>query len=216
MRPRQACLGMQAEAAGLQEFLGAASMRPRQACLGMLSSNENAKRVRSGFNEAEASLPRNALPSRSEIIVGPPRFNEAEASLPRNAGDVRYFATIRALASMRPRQACLGMHEQHVPAGCRAPRFNEAEASLPRNARHSPHCGKQRNPTGFNEAEASLPRNARHPPHEPFHAKHRFNEAEASLPRNALLGEVPHVHVGTASMRPRQACLGMRFVSVSI
>ena len=60
-----------------------ASMRPRQACLG-IQTTDHAHVVRAmGFNEAEASLPRNRR------TVGTDRrhvrcFNEAEASLPRN------------------------------------------------------------------------------------------------------------------------------------
>ncbi len=40
-------------------------MRPRQACLGMLRVFQHCRRLLLGFNEAEASLPRNELPSIS-------------------------------------------------------------------------------------------------------------------------------------------------------
>ena len=83
-------------------------MRPRQACLGI---------------KAAAS-------SAAEAVLG---FNEAEASLPRNPGVRLPRPRVWTYASMRPRQACLG-----IPATRDAVRgafacFNEAEASLPRN-----------------------------------------------------------------------------------
>ena len=88
-----------------------ASMRPRQACLGILV------RVHVG----------------TEAVAG---FNEAEASLPRNTG-CEYDGFVRIdLASMRPRQACLGIPGRLRPSLVGQARFNEAEASLPRNTIH--------------------------------------------------------------------------------
>ena len=85
-----------------------------------------------GSNEAEASLPRNG----KRRCRGPhpsTRFNEAEASLPRNADNFRDGAQVIGVASMRPRQACLGMSNPDQPTPTNPRRFNEAEASLPRN-----------------------------------------------------------------------------------
>ena len=95
-------------------------MRPRQACLGMpghapIVGVDHQQR----FNEAEASLPRNA--PRSHTLRRPPfpGFNEAEASLPRNADIRKRMIVIKTSG------------------------FNEAEASLPRNA----NCDNSDKPT---------------------------------------------------------------------
>ena len=115
---------------------------------------------------------------------GATSFNEAEASLPRNRAHIR----------------------QEMPdySG-----FNEAEASLPRNRTNGRwHVSPV---VGFNEAEASLPRNlcvCVRNAHRPIS---RFNEAEASLPRNRDVGYLDCSCLPPASMRPRQACLGIHF-----
>ena len=61
------------------------------------------------------------------------------------------------VASMRPRQACLGILLPHEIEWIRVVGFNEAEASLPRNP--SVENRGTNNEQSFNEAEASLPRN---------------------------------------------------------
>ena len=61
------------------------------------------------------------------------RFNEAEASLPRNTYDVAFDQLLIRNASMRPRQACLGILVFFVIMIFFLSCFNEAEASLPRN-----------------------------------------------------------------------------------
>ena len=63
-----------------------------------------------GFNEAEASLPRNTFSCGSSAKENDGCFNEAEASLPRNTRPGSVLAVLAARAG-----------------------FNEAEASLPRN-----------------------------------------------------------------------------------
>ena len=183
MRPRQACLGMLA-LSFLDLALLRASMRPRQACLGMPRTPQSPRQHRMRFNEAEASLPRNAEAGPHEACR--PR----EASMrPRQAclgmlPPAQPVSEPSRIASMRPRQACLGMPVPNLCLEWGTPRFNEAEASLPRNA-----GGRRRNPNacaiGFNEAEASLPRNADRRSPDRAHDCGRFNEAEASLPRNA-------------------------------
>ena len=60
MRPRQACLGIpERETFDERLFYGKASMRPRQACLGIRRLGRREVTMDGGFNEAEASLPRN-------------------------------------------------------------------------------------------------------------------------------------------------------------
>ena len=83
-------------------------MRPRQACLGIFACRVQAKTGRQSFNEAEASLPRNLICSLM-LILSARCFNEAEASLPRNPIDEVVFEFSGEVASMRPRQACLGI-----------------------------------------------------------------------------------------------------------
>ena len=62
-----------------------ASMRPRQACLGILIQfYATTFSGLAGFNEAEASLPRNTSPLVTHHSPRRTSFNEAEASLPRN------------------------------------------------------------------------------------------------------------------------------------
>ena len=117
MRPRQACLGMNQERRPVPARFAVASMRPRQACLGMARRASINASLTSGFNEAEASLPRNA-----GGLTGPPRvtlpcFNEAEASLPRNAPMRESMRSAVINASMRPRQACLGMTGHRLLSG---------------------------------------------------------------------------------------------------
>ena len=85
------------------------------------------------FNEAEASLPRNLHSLALMPVVLVRRFNEAEASLPRNRPGAVRPATAHITASMRPRQACLGIRPDVDPVGIAGSGFNEAEASLPRN-----------------------------------------------------------------------------------
>ena len=141
-----------------------------------------------GFNEAEASLPRNEFTVEENNPRGT-GFNEAEASLPRNNEIIWAYAKWPG-ASMRPRQACLGMADYAIqqlqkPCGrC----FNEAEASLPRNGGNVRHRG------------VILP-------------------IASMRPRQACLGmntgRSKQTWCGRASMRPRQACLGMWTVPVT-
>ena len=60
MRPRQACLGILCGHAGPRPW-PQASMRPRQACLGIKAQIKVVMDAIKGFNEAEASLPRNLV-----------------------------------------------------------------------------------------------------------------------------------------------------------
>ena len=111
MRPRQACLGIRRQAS-LEMLIARydASMRPRQACLGILALCVDQRRSSiTGFNEAEASLPRNTAQITGVNDPLGSGFNEAEASLPRNTLHRRMRSARQTL------------------------RFNEAEASLPRN-----------------------------------------------------------------------------------
>ena len=85
-----------------------ASMRPRQACLGILLLTHLPQRIHPGFNEAEASLPRN---TSTRSCIRPSIYP----------------------ASMRPRQACLGILHSFNRSVVQYNSFNEAEASLPRN-----------------------------------------------------------------------------------
>ena len=155
--------------------------------------------------------------------------------MPRNAIHTRSTEDAKPTdASMRPRQACLGMQAVEREFVGREYRFNEAEASLPRNA-GQPNDLRETNRRRFNEAEASLPRNATSILAGTSAAGYCFNEAEASLPRNAIVvvairlvarssfneaeASLPRNAVSArtavrrtplcASMRPRQACLGM-------
>ena len=93
----------------LRDFSLDASMRPRQACLGIRFDHLYGLAPTIGFNEAEASLPRNTS------IRDGAFFSSGTASMrPRQAclgipvllhGDQIHDV----LASMRPRQACLGI-----------------------------------------------------------------------------------------------------------
>ena len=156
-----------------------ASMRPRQACLGIAKTKKITGR------ESPASMrPRQACLGISAATQGLDRGLKA---------------------SMRPRQACLGIPSRRRPDPSRDHRFNEAEASLPRNRRTVAQRRLRAN--RFNEAEASLPRN-RLTTNAGASMKSCFNEAEASLPRNPVVSSVVDTS-DAASMRPRQACLGI-------
>ena len=112
---------------------------------------------------------------------------------------------------MRPRQACLGILSMNYDDAVKKESFNEAEASLPRNTQPS-HSLDGSRMGGFNEAEASLPRNTLLMLNTSFQLT-CFNEAEASLPRNTLTRHDESAACAAASMRPRQACLGILFSS---
>ncbi len=109
------------------------------------------------------------------------------------------------LASMRPRQACLGneLVNEILTSG-------EIASMRPRQACLG-NAGvirrRTRTRAGFNEAEASLPRKSRRGTCDPH------TQIGASMrPRQACLGNSPVPYANrsyrTASMRPRQACLG--------
>ena len=133
-------------------------------------------------------------------------FNEAEASLPRNPVPIRNHVVGQSKASMRPRQACLGILFQYRRHDRLIARFNEAEASLPRN--RWPAASRSTPDNCFNEAEASLPRN-----HPCRHADFAYLLFASMRPRQACLGigKADSIYPITprASMRPRQACLGI-------
>ena len=111
MRPRQACLGIRVPcaanlAARRRHFNEAEASLPR-------NTPANARQTapdRRDFNEAEASLPRNTTSPTPTLTRKKNYFNEAEASLPRNTHRVPNKIQTPALTSMRPRQACLGIH----------------------------------------------------------------------------------------------------------
>ena len=109
MRPRQACLGILPD--GVRDCAcRRASMRPRQACLGIqISRRTRRSDSRHGFNEAEASLPRNTV-----SIVREGKESEEASMRPRQAclgirGKKIKQIKHHPIASMRPRQACLGI-----------------------------------------------------------------------------------------------------------
>ena len=182
------------------------------------------------FNEAEASLPRNRH-RRQYGAKENTRFNEAEASLPRNPAGFPFFCVSRVQASMRPRQACLGIADRAGRRRGRFAGFNEAEASLPRNQENI------RRPLGGRWHASMRPRqaclginclkvylsswvNASMRPRQAclgivgarlvvIEDGERFNEAEASLPRNPAAASLAVGISVSASMRPRQACLGI-------
>ena len=185
------------------------------------------------FNEAEASLPRNTV--RAYLYQ---HIKSSASMRPRQAclgirGKIEDTVTRLHSASMRPRQACLGIRRSICALRSRYNRFNEAEASLPRNTvaldgvsdrniqasmRPRQAClgilrtsgAAHANRRGFNEAEASLPRNT--PRGAPAAGRGEcFNEAEASLPRNTSETSSCDYLFSKASMRPRQACLGIRY-----
>ena len=134
------------------------------------------------FNEAEASLPRNPE-FGAEQKLDSACFNEAEASLPRNRAPSPRHCPDRCPASMRPRQACLGIGVKITIPG--EPFF----ASMrPRQA-----C------LGIIEVRHKYTRI-------PELASMRPRQACLGI---ALHGAEP-VLPALASMRPRQACLGIR------
>ena len=111
MRPRQACLGMPVPKRRLRQA-AIASMRPRQACLGMVDRNAfRFRRVLASMRPRQACL--GMHPRCCAHATHCRCFNEAEASLPRNAATA-WMAVRSAGASMRPRQACLGMSDVHA------------------------------------------------------------------------------------------------------
>ena len=182
-------------------------MRPRQACLGMPASPSGNLTCRTSFNEAEASLPRNVSRAVVEFAPTLKRFNEAEASLPRNDLQLLFSEGNELHASMRPRQACLGMPSAsrslvgRVPASMR-PRqaclgmLNIADrihVRIKASMRPRQACLGMLPPATMNLCGTNK----------------RFNEAEASLPRNAEESQDVEPSRCKASMRPRQACLGM-------
>ena len=85
-----------------------------------------------GFNEAEASLPRNTkLRPAHSPAAWPASMRPRQACL-----GIRFFGRekkMKTKASMRPRQACLGILAMGTTSNWATRRFNEAEASLPRN-----------------------------------------------------------------------------------
>ena len=87
-------------------------MRPRQACLGIPEDVLEANSFLYRFNEAEASLPRNTT-QINRLMQVLTCFNEAEASLPRNTKNLAKEISRGRTASMRPRQACLGIQLYH-------------------------------------------------------------------------------------------------------
>ena len=122
--------------------------------------------------------------------------------------------SVTRAASMRPRQACLGIPPARRPAPTFGLwRFNEAEASLPRNTGHGFHLRTRREVASMRPRQACLGIQANAP--KPRRWRCGFNEAEASLPRNTG-GAVAAVPGGLdrASMRPRQACLGIQATRV--
>ena len=130
MRPRQACLGIRGPVRPMACLGHQASMRPRQACLGIRLGYPQFEWPLRRFNEAEASLPRNTCLRNDLTIRRQNCFNEAEASLPRNTLSRSQYMEHLGLASMRPRQACLGIR------GARPPNASEwPDASMrPRQA----------------------------------------------------------------------------------
>ena len=160
-------------------------MRPRQACLGIrvLISYHTRQRLAS-MRPRQACLGIQRLARLRQAIAS--RFNEAEASLPRNTRRCRAPRRDRAwLASMRPRQACLG-----IPPAEHINRATGGVASMrPRQA-----CLGIR--VGLAGTVSTRLRDG-------------FNEAEASLPRNTFRFIIDRDESIIASMRPRQACLGI-------
>ena len=193
--------------------------------------------ARRRFNEAEASLPRNACAGGRCMWGRRGCFNEAEASLPRNAGrhDLAGRPDISRKASMRPRQACLGMpcsdwldcevwpHASMRPrqACLGMPGVTDVYYTPSTHASMRPRQAclgmptRRRRMIKSTECASMRPRQAclGMPASQTTGGgvmRIRFNEAEASLPRNARWPMCRTRSSCQASMRPRQACLGMR------
>ena len=114
------------------------------------------------FNEAEASLPRNTLTIESGLVnddfAASMRPRQACLGIPLTRAEKQHGKFF--IASMRPRQACLGIPcVPRLVFGIHIESFNEAEASLPRNTGNIRSLIDIVGQLGFNEAEASLPRN---------------------------------------------------------
>ena len=112
--------------------------------------------------------------------------------------------------SMRPRQACLGIHRENKAD----PNGNVLTSMRPRQAclgiRSVSHSNESHFLSDFNEAEASLPRNTVDARIKVWGRNTDFNEAEASLPRNTKTEQRLEGKPSGTSMRPRQACLGIQ------
>ena len=138
-----------------QTFFPFASMGPRQKCLGNYHPATHHIEMMLRFNGAETKMSRKWVLSESESsgMIG---FNGAETKMSR-----KYFTRIGAklvsyIASMGPRQKCLGNQVVPNPAHTARHCFNGAETKMSRKYIHQ---GCPATPAAcFNGAETKMSR----------------------------------------------------------